>query len=240
MTKDWDPLAPTGITAEQAQTIRSTPHVAALHKKQEQLKVDIRFAEDGERRAKLSQARTELGKEVKRVKQVLLREANARVRDEYFEKMPVLELKRQIKQLQQRSSATTDFEQIITDTEKSNPPIPEYVYPERARIADAFLGSDAGTLIGEAALDQRIQVCKDLAALCHLREQRVPGKCSNRYERLSTSTAKSPSSIESVKQSDPSSIPLHCPETQCIICFNELGPCLTHEFSRVDSLRRQC
>ncbi len=46
MIKDWDPLAPTGIDAEQVQAFRSTPRIAALHKKQEQLKIDMRFAAD--------------------------------------------------------------------------------------------------------------------------------------------------------------------------------------------------
>ena len=76
-----------------------------------------------------------------------------------------------------------------TGADKSDLPIPEYVFEERARIADAFWGPDAGTLVGEAALCQRIQAVKDLAALCHLREQRVPGKRINRYKSTPSSTA---------------------------------------------------
>lgn len=218
MTKDWDPSAPTGITADQARALESTPHLAELHEKQQKLKTTILFAVDGERRAQLSQAQTKLAKEIKRVKQALRRDAATRFRDEYFEEAPVLELKKQIKQ--QRSSGTNHSEQTNT---MSNPPIPEYVFKERARIASALWGPDAGTLTGQ-----------DLAALCHLREQRVPGKRINRYKSASNSTVK-PLSDENV---DPPSIPLHCPLTQCIICFNELGPRLTHEFSRIDSLRR--
>lgn len=238
MIKDWDPLAPTGIDAEQARAFRSTPRIAALHKKQEQLKVDMRFAADKEERTELSQAHSEVGKEIKRVKQALRREANAKVRNEYFEEAPVLELKKQIQQLKQGSSATKDSEQIDTGAEEWEPPVPEYVFQERARIADAFWGPNAGTLAGEAALDQRIQAVKDLAALCHLREQRVLGKRINRYASDSGPTMESLSSIETVKQPDPPKIPLHCPRTQCIVCFNEMGPCLTHEFSSIDGVRR--
>lgn len=42
MIKNWDSLAPIGTNAEQARAFQSTPRIAALHKKQKQLKVDIR------------------------------------------------------------------------------------------------------------------------------------------------------------------------------------------------------
>ena len=175
MIKDWDPLAPTGINAEQARVFQSTPRIAALHKKQEQLKVDMRFAAVKER-IELSQAHGEVKKEIKRVKQALRREANVKARNDYFEEAPVLELKKQIQKLKHDSSATKDSEQIDTDAEEWEPPAPKYVFQERARIANAFWGPDAGTLAGEAALNQRIQAVKDLAALCLLREQCVTGK----------------------------------------------------------------
>lgn len=235
MTKDWDPLAPTGITADQARALRSTPRLAELHKMQKKLKTDILFT-DGEKRAQLSQAQMKLTKEIKRVNQALRREADSRLRNEYFEEAPVLELEKQIKQ--QRLSATDDSEQINT---MSNPCTPEYVFKERARIASVFWGPDAGTLTGEAALHQRVQVVKDLAMLCHLKEQRVPGKRVNHYEsnRDSITIPSSPTESKSVDQKPESpSIPLHCPRTQCIVCFNELGPRLTHEFSRIATLRR--
>lgn len=237
MTKDWDPLAPIGITAEQAQALGSIPHIADLHQRQKELTIDLRFAVNEVESAQLSHTITELKKEIKRVKQAHRREANAQVRNQYFEEMPVLELQKQIKQLNQPSSAINTSEQMQSDLDKPDPPIPEYIFEERARIANAFWGPNAGTLAGEAALHQRIQVVEDLAALCHLREQRVPGRRINNYE--SDSIAKSSSSIEGVKhKSDSPGIPLHCPLSQCIVCFNELGPRLTHEFTRIDSIRR--
>ena len=60
----------------------------------------------------------------------------------------------------------------------------------------------------------------------------------NSHASDSVPTVEPLSSIETVKQPDPPRIPLHCPRTQCIVCFNEMGPCLTHEFSRIDALRR--
>ena len=46
--------------------------------------------------------------------------------------------------------------------EDQNPPIPEYVFPERARIVEAFYGPKAKT---DLALARRIQVMKDMTAL---------------------------------------------------------------------------
>ena len=47
----------------------------------------------------------------------------------------------------------------------SNPPIPKYVFNGRARIANALWERDARNLPGEAALNHRLHVVKDLAAL---------------------------------------------------------------------------
>jgi hypothetical protein len=55
-------------------------------------------------------------------------------------------------------------------TEEWNPPIPEYPFVERARIADAFFGPDAESTEGEKTLTRRIQAVSDLAALCKMRQ----------------------------------------------------------------------
>ena len=99
-------LASTGVDAEQAQAFRCTPRIAALHKKQEQLNVDMRFATDQEERTELFQVHSEVKKEIKRVKEALRREADVKVRCESFEEAPVLELRKQIQQLKQGPSAT--------------------------------------------------------------------------------------------------------------------------------------
>jgi hypothetical protein len=55
-------------------------------------------------------------------------------------------------------------------TEEWNPPIPEYPFVERARIADALFGPDAESTEGEKTLTRRIQAVSDLAALCKMRQ----------------------------------------------------------------------
>ena len=84
MTKDWDPLAPIGVTAEQAQVILRTLRVAELHKMHQKLKTEVLLTTDSEQRERLLRKHIKPGKEIKRVKQALRREANARIRDEYF------------------------------------------------------------------------------------------------------------------------------------------------------------
>ena len=41
-------------------------------------------------------------------------------------------------------------------TEEWNPPIPEYTFVERVRIADAFFGPDVESIDGEKTLTRRI------------------------------------------------------------------------------------
>lgn len=87
--------------------------------------------------------------------------------------MPAIEVDKQINQLVDNLGADlSDGERMDED---QNPPIPEYVFPERARIVEAFYGPEAETLGGDLALARRIQVMKDMAALCGLWE-------SNRWE----------------------------------------------------------
>jgi hypothetical protein len=82
--------------------------------------------------------------------------------------MPVAEIDKQIDQLLGESP---DIHSVDV-TEEWNPPIPEYLFVERARIADAFFGPDAE----EKTLTRRIQVVSDLAALCKMRQQYRRGK----------------------------------------------------------------
>jgi hypothetical protein len=63
--------------------------------------------------------------------------------------------------------------------EEWNPPIPEYPFVERARIADIFFGPDAESIDGKRTLARRIQVTSDLAALCKLCQPSRRGKPFN-------------------------------------------------------------
>jgi hypothetical protein len=56
------------------------------------------------------------------------------------------------------------------------PPISEYPFIERARIADVFFGPDAESTDEQKSLTRRIQAVSDLTALCKLREASRRGK----------------------------------------------------------------
>jgi hypothetical protein len=113
-------------------------------------------------------------KELARVRAVYRREEKVKFREDYFDTMPGVEIDKQIDQLLGKSP-DIDSEDVI---EEWNPPIPEYLFLEQARIADAFSGPDTESLDGERALAQRIQVVTDMAGLC-LRESSHRGKPFN-------------------------------------------------------------
>jgi hypothetical protein len=102
------------------------------------------------------------------------------VKDDYHKQMPTMEIEKQLKRMVRKKSDAEDgnMDQENSDSEDDDdeddkewsPPIPNYRFPERSRLAEAFFGPDAETLAGAAALARRIQVINDLAALCKLRE----------------------------------------------------------------------
>jgi hypothetical protein len=89
--------------------------------------------------------------------------------------MPVIEINKQIDQLLGESPDMHSADVA----EERNPPIPEYPFVERARIADVFFGPDAESTDGGKTLTRRIQVVSDLAALCKMRQQCRYGKPFN-------------------------------------------------------------
>jgi hypothetical protein len=60
-----------------------------------------------------------------------------------------------------------------------NAAILQYEFPERARIVEAFYGPEPETLENDLALARRIQVTKDLTALCGFSEPSRRGKRCN-------------------------------------------------------------
>jgi hypothetical protein len=86
--------------------------------------------------------------------------------------MSVIEVDKQIHQfLNNQDKDLSDAED-----EDWNPPIPQYEFPERARIVEAFYGPEAEILDDDLALARRIQVTKDLTALYGLSEPTRRGK----------------------------------------------------------------
>jgi len=111
-------------------------------------------------------------------------------------------------------------------TEEWNPPIPEYPFVERARIADAFFGPDAESTDGEKTLTRRIQVVSDLAALCEMRQQCRRGKPFN-WNKVDetahdTVTHQDNEDTKTIKPSPPSpSVSPRPSSDRCPFCFFE-------------------
>lgn len=146
--------------------------------------------------------------------------------------MPTIEVDKQIDQLVDNPDADlSDSEHMDED---QNPSIPEYVFPERARIVEVFYGPKAETLENDLALARRIQVMKDMTALCGLWEPNHWGRIVNWNKEDDTN--------DKLKHEDSPLGPdvVKCPIDVCITC---LGLCIRsgrrpRKFRRNDSLRR--
>jgi hypothetical protein len=85
---------------------------------------------------------------------------------------------RSIKQIDQLLDKSPDIDSADV-AEEWNPPIPEYPFVERARIADALFDSDSESTDGKRTLARRIQLASNLATLCKLCRQSHRGKPFN-------------------------------------------------------------
>jgi hypothetical protein len=180
-------------------------------------------------------------KELARVRAVHRRERKAEFRQDYFETMPVAEIDKQIDHLLGESPDIHSTEV----TEEWNPPIPEYPFVERARIADAFFGPDAESTDGEKTLTRRIQVVSDLAALCKMRQQYRRGKPFN-WNKVDETThdiiTRDNEDTKTIKPLPPSPSASPRPfSDQCPFCFFEDSlpqADRMRRYARIDSLRR--
>src|SRR5436190_1850208 len=125
-----------------------------------------------------------------------------------------------------REETLTVREKFRAVTEEWNPPIPEYPFVERVRIADAFFGPDAESMDGERTLTRRIQVVGDLAALCKLSQPSRRGKPFNWNKEEKTANdailQQEDEDIKTRKTSPPTS-PIRPSADQCPFCFFEEG-----------------
>ena len=115
----------------------------------------------------------ELGQQIPRLRQQLVRAEKSKAKQSYFATMPVHEVDKQIDQMLGLNSGTTSAELAEDEWE---PPKPTFSSTEHERIADAFFGPDAETLTGEEALSQRIQVINDMVVLSRLEEPSLRAK----------------------------------------------------------------
>ena len=246
MNRHRDHLAPSDLTDDQLERIRNVDRIRSLREQRLALRNEIRTLYGTLKKAERADperylAHEALVKELARVRAVYRREKKVEFREDYFDTMPSVEIDKQIDQLL-GNSTNTDSEDV---KEEWNPPIPEYPFVERARIADAFFGPDAESLDGERALARRIQVVTDMMALCNLRESSRRGKPFN-WNKVETADDAVPHlDVEDnkiVKVSPPSSPVSPRPSAnQCPFCFFEQG--LSEKdrlrpYARIDSLRR--
>ena len=76
-------------------------------------------------------------KELVRVRAIHRREKKIEFREDYFDTMPGIEIDKQIDQL---LGETADTNSSDESAEEWMPPVPEYPFIERVRIADPFFG----------------------------------------------------------------------------------------------------
>jgi hypothetical protein len=169
-----------------------------------------------------------------------------RFREDYFETMPGVEIDKQIDQLLGKTADTNSSDE---STEEWMPPVPEYPFIERARIADAFFGPDAESTDEQKSLARRIQAVSDITALCKLRETCRRGKPFkwNKVKETATNTVphrdnEGTKTTESLSPS-PSSPPVspRPSSDQCPFCvFKDGLPPVDRDrrYARIDSLRR--
>ncbi|KAI9888578.1 MAG: hypothetical protein M1814_006625 [Vezdaea aestivalis] len=245
MRKDRDPLAPRHLKNHQKEEIRCNSYLRQLRTENRLLLNEIH-----NKYAKLSNAKeTELGKEyiekqkeIDRVRKILDREMLQAVKENYRAEMPTMELDKQIEQMMRKEDGNPDQsnsdESDSGDNEPWNPPIPQYHFPERARLCNAFFGPEAETMTGDSALLRRVQVIKDLTSLCQLREpprRRQPFK----WNKNDIEDGDENKAIQVDQDIDtPPAVSIHVSCDQCIFCRFKEGFNDVYQFARTDSAWR--
>jgi len=224
--RNRDPLAPTKLDDNQLNVISRDPRVLELRGERLELTRKMRSLAGTVEAAKdlypeVYQQYQEVCNMQQKVRRTLRQTTKQRIREEYYNTMPTAEVDKQIDQL----LSNPDGYRSDSEEEDVIPPIPEYVFEERARIVNAFYGPEAETLEGEEALARRIQVTKDMVALYRLSEPSRRGK-------RPSSTMKDDSDDEPKQEADsnPGLDEMSCPTNICIVC--------QRKFPRIDSVRR--
>jgi hypothetical protein len=149
----------------------------------------------------------EVKKNLAKLIKTLVDGAKQMIRKDYFHNAPVLEIDRQIEQLLGDGAVLDDMED-----EEGSLPIPEYIFPERARLVEAFYGSEAESFEENQLPARRIQVTKDMVAFSRLCEPNRRGKQVN-WE-ADEESGKEEEEDHSLTQEES----LRCPLDECIIC----------------------
>ena len=249
MSRKRDPNAPQDLTDEQRRMLCRDPHLIDLRTKRAAHRREIRLGGESLKAARgtaLHRQHGELGKEIQRRRQELLRQGWDRVKTAYHKAMPVLEIDKQIDAMlgaELGDAATSESEGDW------KPPAPSFSCQQHERIADAFFGPAAETLQGTEALLRRIRVINNLVALCGLRDppRRGPKLNWSKFEEpvdlnddeggiTATSCSIDEAKSEVSSQTDELAFPID----QCIFCAGDvtLRTYYPRAKQRPDSLRR--
>ncbi|KAH8696487.1 hypothetical protein BGW36DRAFT_360320 [Talaromyces proteolyticus] len=184
----------------------------------------------------LYQQHESFSKDLSQRRKTLAKKTKENTRKDYFYNAPILEVDRQINELLGQADPE-DRDGDSPDHRKWELPIPEYIFPERARLVENFYGPDAENFEDNKLLARRIQTTKDMVALSKLCE---PNRRGNRVNWDFDGNE----SEKSEEPLTPKEETLDCPTDVCIICYglsrrSASNPPL-HRFppKRQDSLRR--
>jgi hypothetical protein len=95
-------------------------------------------------------------KDLAKLRKTLAIETRETARKEYFNNAPVLEVDRQIKQMLLGESDVKECDADSSAEEDWELPIPDYVFPERARLVENFYGPDVEDFREDKLLTRRI------------------------------------------------------------------------------------
>jgi hypothetical protein len=234
-----DPLAPVNINTTQKKLIRRDPELLKLRAERDRLKMDLRFIAGTLKKSRAlypNQYRRhkEVVKELDKKIKALRREAKKKAKENYFRDMPNQEIDKQIGKLvgtDENARGEEESEEISKEENDWELPAPEYAFPERARIVDAFYGPDSdNSSSDDAAILRRIQVTKDMIALCKLQE---PPRTRNGNWNDNNNGDETDDEIKSSRETSVSVLDeRNIPTKVCIICPDG------HEYARPDHLRR--
>ncbi|BCR90303.1 uncharacterized protein ACHE_60189S [Aspergillus chevalieri] len=242
MLRKRDILAPSNLTDAQRRAICRNPEILELRREKRELMEEMRSQAGTVQNAKepfphLFQRHEAVKKELSQLRKTLSSNTRETVRKEYFHNAPVLEVDKQIKQLLGQSDVE-DSDDDSSGGENWELPIPEYIFPERARLVENFYGPEAEDFDEDKLLARRIQVTKDMVALMQLCE---PNRRGNRINWNINDIEESEMSEEPLT---PEMETLDCPTDVCIICCGLSRRSASnpppHKFPsrRKDSLRR--
>ena len=219
MLRNRDPLAPSNITDEQLRAICRHPEILELRREKRELKEEMWSLAGTIQNAwnpfpDLYQRHGEISRKLTKLRKALWDNTRQTARKDYFHTAPVLEIDRQIQQLLGKSGAENcDADSTEDGDEDWQPPIPDYVFPERAHLVESFYGPEGECYDRDRLLAKCIQVTEDLVALSHLCEPNCWGKQAN-WDGDNEQSEKS----EGKEAFLPEEKSLECPTDVCIIC----------------------